>query len=117
VNRLSLAPSRERVYAGGEVITGASNVSNAMAYGKDAARHIDEQLTGMHRWSSIFPEYKYERLVPGEASTDHRHPAHAVSPALRVQSDVEVMSGLLDDEVHEETCRCLRCDVKTAGVS
>jgi NADH-quinone oxidoreductase subunit F len=117
VNRLSLATSRERFYAGGDVITGASNVSNAMAYGKDAARHIDEQLTGMQRWSSIFPEYKYERLVPGEASTDHRHHAHAVSPALRVQSDVEVMSGLLDDEVHEETCRCLRCDVKTAGVS
>ena len=38
VDRFSLETSRPRFYAGGDVITGASNVSNAMGYGKQAAR-------------------------------------------------------------------------------
>jgi NADH-quinone oxidoreductase subunit F len=117
VNRLSLATSRERFYAGGDVITGASNVSNAMAYGKDAARHIDEQLTGESRWSRIFPAYQYEQAVPDAASPTHRHHALALPAASRVRSDVEVIAGLSHEEVHDETCRCLRCDVKTASVT
>ena len=44
MNRFTLETSRPRFYAGGDVITGASNVSNAMAYGKQAARKIDLQL-------------------------------------------------------------------------
>ena len=38
------------------MITGASNVSNAMAYGKQAARNIDEQLMGATAGSSCFPD-------------------------------------------------------------
>jgi hypothetical protein len=37
--------------------------------------------------------------------------------ASRVRSDVEVIAGLSHEEVHDETCRCLRCDVKTASVT
>ena len=46
VDRYSLETSRERFYAGGDLITGASNVSNAMGYGKKAARNIDKKLMG-----------------------------------------------------------------------
>ena len=41
VNRYTLETSREKFYAGGDLVTGASNISNAMGYGKEAARHID----------------------------------------------------------------------------
>ncbi len=41
VDRYSLETSREKFYAGGDLITGASNISNAMGYGKKAARNID----------------------------------------------------------------------------
>ena len=41
VDRYTLETSREKFYAGGDLITGASNVSNAMGYGKKAARNID----------------------------------------------------------------------------
>ena len=37
VDRYTLETSRPNFYAGGDVITGASNVSNAMGYGKQAA--------------------------------------------------------------------------------
>ena len=117
VDRLSLATSREHFYAGGDVITGASNVSNAMGYGKEAARHIDERLTGMQRWSQIFPEFKYGQDVPGEPAVTRRHAARELSVPARVSSDVEVMEGLSADEACDEACRCLRCDVKTSDVS
>ena len=51
VDRYSLETSRERFYAGGDLITGASNVSNAMGYGKKAARNIDERLMGAKRFT------------------------------------------------------------------
>ena len=38
VNHFTLETSRPRFFAGGDLVTGASNVSNAMAYGKQAAR-------------------------------------------------------------------------------
>ena len=63
VNRFSLESSRPRFYAGGDVITGASNVSNAMAYGKQAARNIDLQLMEVDRWNEIFPELEYDQTV------------------------------------------------------
>ena len=46
VNRYTLETSREKFYAGGDLVTGASNISNAMGYGKEAARHIDTRLSG-----------------------------------------------------------------------
>ena len=46
MDRFSLETSRAGFYAGGDVITGASNVSNAMGGGKQAARKIDERLMG-----------------------------------------------------------------------
>ena len=59
VNRFTLETSRPRFYAGGDVVTGASNVSNAMAYGKQAARNIDLQLMETNRWAKIVPEFEY----------------------------------------------------------
>ncbi len=44
VDRFTLETSRPGFYAGGDVITGASNMSNAMSGGKQAARKIDERL-------------------------------------------------------------------------
>jgi hypothetical protein len=38
VNHFTLETSRPRFFAGGDLVTGASNVSNAMAYGKKAAQ-------------------------------------------------------------------------------
>ena len=55
VDRFTLETSRPRFFAGGDLVTGASNVSNAMAYGKQAARAIDEQLMDAKRWDDALP--------------------------------------------------------------
>jgi NADH-quinone oxidoreductase subunit F len=114
VNRFTLETSRPRFYAGGDVVTGASNVSNAMALGKQAARHMDVQLMEADRWSRLFPEFEFEQAPPEETSSSRRHVGHPLAPLVRVRTQDEVVTGLTREEALDETCRCLRCDVKTA---
>ena len=112
VNRFTLETTRPRFYAGGDVITGASNVSNAMAYGKQAAQNIDLQLMEVRRWEQLFPEFEYELRVPENPSESRRHSGHEITAKSRVKSEDEVVTGLSGAEAVDEACRCLRCDVK-----
>ena len=99
VDRYTLETSRSKFYAGGDLITGASNVSNAMGYGKKAARNIDQRLMGPGRWERIDPQFEYSQAVAGAAQ---RQPAPRRSancpPAERVESFAEVMVGLSADD-------------------
>jgi NADH-quinone oxidoreductase subunit F len=117
VNRFTLETSRPRFYAGGDVITGASNVSNAMAYGKQAARNIDLQLMETDRWSKLFPVFDYGKQVPEQPSANHRHDGHVLAAGARAKSNDEVFTGFSREEALDEACRCLRCDIKVANVS
>ena len=112
VDRFSLETSRANFYAGGDVITGASNVSNAMSGGKQAAQKIDERLMGEERWGQIFQKFEYNRHAPGEPSLSRRHTAHAVPAKARERSQEEVVAGLTEQETLEECRRCLRCDLR-----
>jgi NADH-quinone oxidoreductase subunit F len=112
VDRYSLETSRSKFYAGGDVISGASNVSNAMGYGKKAARNIDNRLMGPGRWENIWPQFVYSNDPPGEPSQTRRHETHEVPAAERVESFVEAMAGLSAADALEEAGRCLRCDIK-----
>jgi NADPH-dependent glutamate synthase beta subunit-like oxidoreductase len=120
VDRFSFETSRPNFYAGGDVITGASNVSNAMGGGKQAARKIDERLmgeqpAGEHRWDRLFPDFEYSHQAPGEPSVSRRHTAHVVPAKTRVHSQDEVVTGLSPEEALEECRRCLRCDLRIAA--
>ncbi len=114
VNHFTLETSRPRFYAGGDLVTGASNVSNAMAYGKQAARSIDEQLMDSKRWEMLFRPMKYAQAPPKEPSESRRHHSRAAPARERAASFEEVDLGLSAEETHEECCRCLRCDATTA---
>ena len=114
VDRFTLETSRPGFYAGGDVITGASNVSNAMGGGKQAARKIDERLMGEQRWERLFPEFEYSRQAPGEPSLSRRHTGHSLLAKIRVRSQEEVVAGLTSEEALEEARRCLRCDLRAA---
>jgi NADH-quinone oxidoreductase subunit F len=117
VDRFTYETSRPNFYAGGDVITGASNVSNAMSCGKQAAQKIDERLMGPSpsgdgRWDQLFPDFEYSRTAPGEPSLSRRHAAHDVPAAVRVKSQQEVVAGLSPQEALDECRRCLRCDLR-----
>lgn len=113
VDRFTFETSRLGFYAGGDVITGASNVSNAMGGGKQAAKNIDEKLMGEHRWNRLFPQVEYNRQLPGEPSLSRRHSAHMLPPEVRVHSHEEVIRGFTAEEAIEECRRCLRCDLRS----
>ncbi len=76
VNHFTLETSRPRFFAGGDLVTGASNVSNAMAYGKQAAQSIDEQLMDRKRWEKLFRPMTYE---PVAAEEDEREPPSSLA--------------------------------------
>ena len=100
VDRYSLETSRERFFAGGDLITGASNVSNAMGFGKKAARNIDKRLMGVKRFTSLFPEFEYAQEPPEKQSESGRHVPAEVAAATRVKSSVEVSLGLTPVAAH-----------------
>ena len=112
VDRFSLETSRPGFYAGGDVITGASNVSNAMGGGKQAARKIDERLMGEQRWEDLVPTIEFNHEAPDETSPSHRHSAHPIAVFRRNLSQEEVVRGLDALEAWEECRRCLRCDLR-----
>jgi NADH-quinone oxidoreductase subunit F len=110
VNHFTLETSRPHFFAGGDLVTGASNVSNAMGYGKQAARAIDQQLMDTDRWDSLFRHIEYGQKPPKEPSESGRHHSHVVPARERANSFDEVTTDLSPEETHEECCRCLRCD-------
>ncbi len=113
VDRYSLETSRDRFYAGGDLITGASNVSNAMGIGKKAARNIDRRLMGIERFADLIPEFTYAMEPPETPSELGRHYPADLPADERVRSYAEVSLGLTATSAREETFRCLRCDIRS----
>jgi NADPH-dependent glutamate synthase beta subunit-like oxidoreductase len=113
VDRFSLETSRSKFYAGGDVISGASNVSNAMGYGKKAARNIDEQLMGSKRFAQVEQRFEYDQTAPAQSSECPRQVPGSVPARERVTNFEEVSLGLTAIEALEEANRCLRCDIRT----
>ena len=95
VNHFTLETSRPRFFAGGDLVTGASNVSNAMAYGKQAAQSIDEQLMDSKRWEMLFRPMTYGQSPPKEPSESRRHHSRAMPARQRASSFEEVDLGLV----------------------
>jgi NADH-quinone oxidoreductase subunit F len=112
VDRYTMETSRSKFYAGGDLISGASNVSNAMGYGKKAARKMDQRLMGTYRWDKIDPGFVYSNAPPGEPSPSQRHSLEELPARERVESFVESMISLSAEETLDEASRCLRCDIK-----
>lgn len=112
VDRYTLETSRAKFYAGGDLITGASNVSNAMGYGKKAARTINQRLMGPGRWEGIQPQFTYSNIAPQHPSESRRHQVGELAAADRAESFVEATIGLSAEDALDEAGRCLRCDIK-----
>ena len=112
VDRYTLETSRNKFYAGGDLISGASNVSNAMGYGKKAARKIDQRLMGTYRWDRIDPHIAYSQVAPQQPSESQRHTPGELPARERVESFVEAMVGISPADALDEAGRCLRCDIR-----
>lgn len=94
------------------MITGASNLSNAMGGGKLAARRIDDRLMGESRWDRLFPEFEFNRKTVGTPSQSSRHVARSLDASLRARTQDEVVGALSRADAVEECRRCLRCELR-----
>ena len=112
VDRYTLETSRGKFYAGGDLISGASNVSNAMGYGKKAARNIDLRLMGAGRWEKIGAQFAYNMATPHEPGESARQHAAELPASERVETFGETSPGLSEEQALKETARCLRCDIR-----
>lgn len=104
--------NRPKVFAGGDLVTGASNVSSTMATGKAAARAIDTILTGEDRLPELLGRFDVAQVVPAEPDGGLRQISAELPPAQRKSGFEEVMPGLTQAQAAAESCRCLRCDVR-----
>ncbi|MFC1937594.1 FAD-dependent oxidoreductase [Chloroflexota bacterium] len=111
VDQETLATSREGVYAGGDAVTGAATVIEAIAAGRKAASSIDKYLGG----SGVIDE----TLAPVEdipARVDGPREAYRPEiPSIPMERRLHSFDGVelsLEEQLAvEEAQRCLRCDL------
>ncbi|MFH0796195.1 MAG: FAD-dependent oxidoreductase [Candidatus Omnitrophota bacterium] len=112
VNRFTLQTGNPKVYAGGDLVTGPATAVEAMAAGKRSAESIDFLLTGKHRFSKLFSEFRYQKTAPAEPEGGKRSSMKISPVKVRREDFREVTSGLSQKKACAEAVRCLRCDVK-----
>jgi NADH-quinone oxidoreductase subunit F len=109
---LSLQTNRPKFFAGGDAVTGPSTVTQAMAYGKRAAKAIDQFLRGSSKFDVIFSHFDYQMVPPTTPQGGIRRKPGELSLPDRTHGFDEVVSGYCEDDYRCEACRCMRCDVK-----
>jgi NADH-quinone oxidoreductase subunit F len=115
VDPWTLRTNDAKVFAAGDVVTGAANVSGAMALGKKAAQNIDRQLTGRDRFRELWPALEYDNTPPPQGQGGRRNTAKIAAGTARRRNFSEVVKTLSAAQARAEALRCLRCDIKTTG--
>ena len=99
--------SRPMVYAGGDAVTGPATVIRAVAAGKVAAANIDAHLGFRHVIKSdVEIPAPHLTNMPACGRIELRS-----RPAEECVGNFDLVKcGMTEQEVHQETSRCLRCD-------
>ena len=106
-------PEHPGIFSGGDCMRGPATVILAIADGKKAARSIDTYL-GFHHAVSVditLPTPRLDDRVPCGRSVLGERPAEE-----RVRDFDLVEYGLSEQEIRQETLRCLNCDHFGCGI-
>ena len=109
---ITFETNRPHVFAGGDLVSGASNVSSTMATGKEAARAIDAMLSGQDRFAQLLKHFEVPQVIPAEPEGGARNVSPELAVVQRKADYAEVMLGLSKEKAVAESSRCLRCDVR-----
>jgi NADPH-dependent glutamate synthase beta subunit-like oxidoreductase len=107
--------THERVFAGGDVVTGAATVIEAIARGRKAAKYVHAKLTGV----IAEPEREQKVISVSDINEAYFTPTRQVAtshvPLERMKNRFEeVKQGFTEEEVHQEIERCMSCGVCNA---
>jgi NADH-quinone oxidoreductase subunit F len=111
VDPVTFKTGNDKVFAGGDCVTGAASVIEAIAAGQKAAVHIDKMLGG----TGELPQDKgFSLRKPDEAVSEpiHRIQQKSIPMSKRKRGFAEVVLGLDRTEAVAEATRCLRCDLE-----
>jgi NADPH-dependent glutamate synthase beta subunit-like oxidoreductase len=118
-DRRTLATNRKGVFAGGDAVTGAATVIEAIAAGQRAASSIRRYLRG-EELSPLVQRNGYKPIaIPPVAPTEEElkeRPRVAIKEAHsadRKASFKEIVLPYSPQEAKNEGSRCLRCDLET----
>jgi NADPH-dependent glutamate synthase beta subunit-like oxidoreductase len=107
--------SHERIFAGGDVVTGAATVIEAIARGRKAAKYVQAKMAG------VIAETEGEKRVVSMSDINEAYftPTRQVAthhvPLDRMKNRFgEVKQGFTDEEVRQEIERCMSCGVCNA---
>jgi heterodisulfide reductase subunit A-like polyferredoxin len=115
----TLATEIPGLFAGGDVVTGASFVVDAIAAGHKAARSIETYLReeplptaeSEVEVAELSAEEARALVSSGAASEAPRHEVAKAPAAERVQDFREVYAGLTEEDAQAEAARCLSCGI------
>jgi formate dehydrogenase beta subunit len=115
-NPVTLAASREGVWAGGDAVTGPDSVIRAIAAGRTAASSIDRYLGGSGIIDERLTRERQISICAGITAEDFNDRPRVKMPCLppeKVTSNfTEVELGLPEDGVVAEGKRCFQCGVR-----
>ena len=103
----AFVPNTPHVFAGGDAVTGPATVIRAVAAGKVAAANIDAHLGFRHVIKSdVEIPAPHLTNMPACGRIELRS-----RPAEECVGNFDLVKcGMTEQEVHQETSRCLRCD-------
>ena len=104
--------SRSGVYAAGDAVSGPSSVVRAMASGRQTARAIHFDISGINETEPrTRPETRDFYCVPEDLPKRQRAAMPERQPSLRKCDCKEVALGFSTVQLAAETSRCLQCGV------
>jgi heterodisulfide reductase subunit A-like polyferredoxin len=113
IDRVSYMTNRKGVFAGGDAITQAVSVIDAIGSAKQAAAGIDAHLRGIEAEEVTVSDREVpisrRELLPEELVPKPRHRSPTISAARRAHSHAEVELGYDAETAMAEAQRCLNC--------
>ncbi len=99
------------VFAGGDVVTGAATVVEAIKAGRQAAISIDRFLSGEDMKAGRDVQLQPVDLPPGDFVKEGRVKMPRLAPAKRKHTFEEVQLGFSEAQALAEAKRCLQCGI------
>ncbi|HBD07419.1 MAG TPA: 4Fe-4S ferredoxin, partial [Syntrophobacteraceae bacterium] len=111
VDPVTYATSVEGIFAGGDVVSGAATVVEAIKAGRQVAISIDRYLRGEDLKAGRGIQLEPVDLPPGDFPKAAREKMSRLAPAKRKHTFEEVQLGFSEAQALAEAKRCLECGI------
>ena len=113
VEETGLATGEKGVFAGGDVVSGPDSIIGAIAHGRKAAAAIDQYLGGDGNIDEVLATPEEEVVLPEFViETRPRNDLGLLKPWERISGFDQVELALTNEQIADESSRCLNCDAR-----